>query len=278
MPHTWSITLRFILLFTVASAGLVLFAVAASYWIVIQHVNHDNDRYIMDKLAAIRADMIADYGPESLGRELNTIRAADKVYAVRVIDSSGKVVAESPNMRRLLPIEVFPKGLSVPGQRPATALYHARNNKTFALATAIADLGGRTLTLQLAQERTHDERFAAHYAGLLGGMLGCAILTCAGVATLVTRRSLRPLKHLAESIGRIGATHLDERVPMNGWPDELQPLATGFNRMLGRLEESFTRLSQFSADLAHEVRTPIAILRGEAEGALTKLRTPEKYR
>ena len=48
--------------------------------------------------------------------------------------------------------------------------------------------------------------------------------------------------------------------------------------MLARLEDSFTRLSQFSADLAHELRTPIAILRGEAEGALTKPRTAEQYR
>ena len=65
---------------------------------------------------------------------------------------------------------------------------------------------------------------------------------------------------------------------MGGWPDELQPLALGFNKMLGRLEDSFTRLSQFSADLAHELRTPIAILRGEAEGALMKPRTLEQYR
>jgi two-component system heavy metal sensor histidine kinase CusS len=65
---------------------------------------------------------------------------------------------------------------------------------------------------------------------------------------------------------------------VDGWPEELQPLAIGYNRMLGRLEDSFTRLSQFSADLAHELRTPIAILRGEAEGVLTKPRTADQYR
>lgn len=162
--------------------------------------------------------------------------------------------------------------------RPVTITYQTRNNKTFALVTADAEVGGQHLTLQLAQDRTHDERFIAHYAALLTGMLGCAVLTCAGIAALVTRRSLRPLKRLAEAVERVGATHFDERVPINGWPDELQPLATGFNKMLGRLEESFTRLSQFSADLAHELRTPIAILRGEAESALTKPRSSEQYR
>ena len=181
-------------------------------------------------------------------------------------------------MPRVLPIEVFPKTLSIPGQRPVTSIYHAANRKTFALVTATADVGRQRLTVQLAQERTHDERFTTRYAALLTGMLGCGVLTCAGVAMLVTRRTLRPLKRLRDSIERIGATRLEERVPVDGWPGELQPLALGFNNMLGRLEDSFTRLSQFSADLAHELRTPIAILRGEAEGALTQPRTVEQYR
>ncbi len=276
--RSWSITLRLVLLFTVAAALLLVLAMGAAYWTVVQHVVHDNDRYITEKLAAIRASIAADAGPESLSRELKIIRAADKTYAVRVIDSAGRVVAESPRMNVTLPIEVFPKNISARGLRPVTITYQTRNNKTFALVTADAEVGGQHLTLQLAQDRTHDERFIAHYAALLTGMLGCAVLTCAGIAALVTRRSLRPLKRLAEAVERVGATHFDERVPINGWPDELQPLATGFNKMLGRLEESFTRLSQFSADLAHELRTPIAILRGEAESALTKPRSSEQYR
>jgi two-component system heavy metal sensor histidine kinase CusS len=142
----------------------------------------------------------------------------------------------------------------------------------------MVNLGSQRLTVQLAQERTQDERFAAYHAALITLMLGCVIVTCAGVAILVTRRILLPLKRLAESIERTGATRLDERVPMGSWPEELQPLAIGFNKMLARLEDSFTRLSQFSADLAHELRTPMAILRGEAEGALIKPRTPEQYR
>ncbi|MEO8045497.1 MAG: heavy metal sensor histidine kinase [Spartobacteria bacterium] len=276
--RSWSIAIRLVLLFTVAAALLLVLAMGAAYWTVVQHVVHDNDRYITEKLAAIRADIAADAGPESLGRELKIIRAADKTYAVRVIDSAGHVVAETPRMNTILPPGIFPKDISLRGERPVTILYQGRNKKNFALVTAVSEVGGQQLTVQLAQDRTHDERFIAHYAALLTGMLGCAVLTCAGIASLVTRRGLRPLKRLTESVERVGATHLDERVPVDGWPEELQPLANGFNKMLGRLEESFTRLSQFSADLAHELRTPIAILRGEAEGALTKPRSNEQYR
>ncbi|HXA09210.1 MAG TPA: heavy metal sensor histidine kinase [Chthoniobacterales bacterium] len=276
--RSWSIAFRLVLLFTIAAAVLLLATMAASLFTVMKHVEHDNDRYLTDKLAALRADIASDAGPQSLANELKIIRAADKAYAVRVLNPAGKVVAESPSMERLLPMEVFPRSLWLPGQRPEPEIYYARNGKTFALVTSFADVGSQRLTVQLAQDRTHDEQFASRYGALLTGVLGCAVLTCAGVALLVTRRGLRPLKQLAESVERIGATHLDERVLVERWPDELQPLALGFNKMLGRLEDSFTRLSHFSADLAHELRTPIAILRGEAEGVLTKPRTPEQYR
>src|SRR5258708_38621135 len=80
------------------------------------------------------------------------------------------------------------------------------------------------------------------------------------------------------SVARMGPTNLKERVAPAGWPRELQPLALAFDDMLARLEVSFTRLSQFSADLAHELRTPIANILGEAQVALTRNRTADEHR
>jgi len=98
------------------------------------------------------------------------------------------------------------------------------------------------------------------------------------IAITVTRRGLRPLGEMTRSLERIGPTHLKERVAPAGWPRELQPLAVAFDEMLERLEDSYTRLSQFSADLAHELRTPIGNILGEAQVALTRDRTPDEYR
>jgi two-component system heavy metal sensor histidine kinase CusS len=83
---------------------------------------------------------------------------------------------------------------------------------------------------------------------------------------------------MARSLKSFGPKHLHERIPPDGWPRELRPLAVAFDEMFDRLEDSFTRLSQFSADLAHELRTPIANIRGESEVALTRARTAEEYR
>jgi two-component system heavy metal sensor histidine kinase CusS len=79
-------------------------------------------------------------------------------------------------------------------------------------------------------------------------------------------------------VGRVSSAHLNERLATVGWPSEIQPLAVAFDNMLARLEDSFTRLSQFSADLAHELRTPIANLLGEAQVGLSRARQPEEYR
>ena len=127
--RSWSIALRLVLLFTVGAALLLLMAMAAAYWTVTQHVLHDNDRYLSEKVAAIRADIAADAGPKSLNRELMIIRAADKTYAVRVMDSAGHVVAETPRMHQTLPIEVFPTAISVRGARPVTLTYRTQNGK-----------------------------------------------------------------------------------------------------------------------------------------------------
>jgi two-component system heavy metal sensor histidine kinase CusS len=83
---------------------------------------------------------------------------------------------------------------------------------------------------------------------------------------------------MKRSLERIGPTHLNERVASANWPRELQPMAIAFDEMLKRLDDSFTRLSQFSADLAHELRTPIANMLGEAQVALSRDRGSAEYR
>jgi two-component system heavy metal sensor histidine kinase CusS len=134
------------------------------------------------------------------------------------------------------------------------------------------------LTLQVAQDRSVDQEFSRTFAWLIAGVLVVGIAASALIARTVTKRGLQPLTALADSLKQIGPNRLHERLSAKSWPRELQPVARAFDEVLDRLEESFTRLSQFSADLAHELRTPIGNLRGEAEVALTRTRTPDEYR
>ncbi|MDB6113180.1 MAG: histidine kinase [Lacunisphaera sp.] len=109
-------------------------------------------------------------------------------------------------------------------------------------------------------------------------VLAGVLVISAGLAWLITRRALRPLAVLAESAARVQASRLNTRLDETDWPQELTVLAEEFDAMLGRLDSSFRRLVRFSSDLSHELRTPINNLRGEAEVALNRPRTPEEYR
>jgi len=110
-------------------------------------------------------------------------------------------------------------------------------------------------------------------------VIGLAIsaLISAGLGWLVARSGLKPVAQVTQVAASMSAGSLKERIPMDSVPRELELLVTAFNAMLGRLEESFARLSNFSADIAHELRTPISNLRTHTEVILTKKRAPEDY-
>ena len=129
----------------------------------------------------------------------------------------------------------------------------------------------------MAQDRSVDEQFEKQFGLLVAAVLLGGIFASTLIAITVTKRGLRPLSAMTRSLMRVGPKRLHERVPPADWPRELQPVAIAFDDMLDRLEDSFTRLSQFSADLAHELRTPLANIRGEAEVALTRPRSPNEY-
>ena len=151
--------------------------------------------------------------------------------------------------------------------------------KLFSLVAFNEESGGQLYTLQVAQDRSSDEQVERNFAllfiaVLFGGVAGLGFDCDHRYPTRVAAAPGNDASHSAES----GQTQLKERIGSAGWPRELQPLAIAFDEMLKRLDDSFTRLSQFSADLAHELRTPIANMLGEAQVALTRDRTAADYR
>jgi two-component system, OmpR family, heavy metal sensor histidine kinase CusS len=266
-----SIASQLVLLFTLAAAFLLCCGLGALYWIVVGHAFEEDNEVLADKLAAIRADLTAPGGIDVVTAQLKYVRAGERSpYWVRVLDSSNRTLAETPDMNAILPPSVF-----VAAENPKDFHTHGQ---LFSLLWSPVQTATDHFQIQVAQDRTADERFMKQFAALITAVLALGVAAAAIIAWSVTKRGLRPLGEMTRALQRVGPKQLHERVPTAGWPRELQPLALAFDDMLARLEDSFVRLSQFSADIAHELRTPIANIRGEAEVALNRLRSAEEYR
>jgi two-component system heavy metal sensor histidine kinase CusS len=273
-----SIATQLVLLFTLCATLLLSCGLGVFYWIVVRHAFEEDNAVLADRLAAIRTDLKQPDGINTVDRELKNRRAGESaVYWVRIIDPAGRVVTETPGMNRLLPPNIFtPPQTSISLSR-STKDYQ-KDAKLFSLVATNETVAGQPYILQVAQDRSADERFRKQFGALLALVVGLGFIASTLVAITVTKRGLRPLAEMRRALERVQPAHLSERIEPAQWPRELQPVVTAFDGMLDRLEDSFTRLSQFSADLAHELRTPIGNMLGEAQVALTRERSSEEYR
>ena len=126
--------------------------------------------------------------------------------------------------------------------------------------------------------------FAAHHAfmatfyEILWLAIAAGIVSTGLLGWIAARRGLAPIRDMTNIAQSITASRLHDRLPTAALPKELVDLAAAFNAMLSRLEDSFRRLSEFSSDLAHELRTPIASLMTQTHVALSRTRSAEEYR
>jgi len=134
------------------------------------------------------------------------------------------------------------------------------------------------LVVAVAVDITHHEHFMASFKRTLWLFVAIAAALAGILGWIAVRRGLAPLQTIRSGAAGITASRLDYRLAVDSAPVELGELAETLNDMLGRLEESFQRLKDFSTDLAHELRTPISNLMTETQVALTKARTADEYR
>jgi two-component system heavy metal sensor histidine kinase CusS len=145
--------------------------------------------------------------------------------------------------------------------------------------TVFAPVGDESAAwIEVLLDRSGDEYVLRAYRQRLFVVLALALALGCLFGYGVARSGLRPLTILGERIGKIDARSLDQRVGREGLPVEITTLAKSCDGMLERLEVAFRALAEVSADLAHEIRTPLHLLRQQAEVALTRTRTPEEYR
>jgi two-component system heavy metal sensor histidine kinase CusS len=284
LRHPWSITARLTWLYAGSTAIVLLLAAGYLHWGLTQSLAREDRALVAGKLQVLRL-MLREQpdNPAMLAGEIEHEASANELlkYYLRVLDARGRVLMETTGMSGLLPVHAFPVPAPLEDGAPPIVERSFLPGRSYLLTAgeaAVGAAGGERRILHVALDVAHNEKILADYRRKLFAVLALGVVFAAAAGALVTRTGLRPLRAIARTTRRISATRLDERVTAAHWPAELGELADAFDAMLDRLEESFNRLTEFSADIAHAMRNPINNLRGETEVALNRSRTPEEYR
>ena len=204
----------------------------------------------------------------SSAREYKTARRYEQFY-IRLLDERNTTLLMTPGMADQLDLaQLAGQTQSHPNR---TVAMKGRDGKSFRVIRALAPVGSPatgTDTLQIAVDVSQKEALLARYRFWFWAVLLATFIIFPLVGYQIARQGIRPVEEMATTARHISSTNLRERIQPEGYPFELASLAGTFNQMLDRLEESFERISRFSADIAHDLRTPVNNIRGEAEVAL----------
>jgi two-component system heavy metal sensor histidine kinase CusS len=280
----WSLAARLTAWYAASTFLLIVGVTAFLYWVLISNLDREDNEFLADKIHVLRK-LLHDRpdGISSLTRKAAEEQAAQRYTQVfiRIVDDRGQVILDTPGMDPDLHASLFHNPAATDAEPGAAREFETPSGKTFLIMPALARAGRsgeQTYTIHLAFDRTAEEQLLAGYRRGLWLVLAIGLVVSAFVGYRIARHGLRPVAEITGAARRIRSTTLNERIQASRFPAELSTLAATFNEMLDRLEESFQRLARFSADIAHELRTPVNNLRGEAEVALGKERTQEEYR
>ena len=269
--------------YVLSAFALILVATGLLYWVLVNGMYREDVNDLGDILQNATLLLRASNGGSAASpgfEPTRTARYRSDIY-VRVLDEDGRTLVETPGLASQLPAPTQAQLAAIRSRHGVSRQILSRRGEPF--LTLIAPIAapraaaGRQY-MQIAMDRAHDEFLLARYRERLWRILGVSLVLCSVVGYLIARGGMRPIEGISRTAERIRATTLHERISTGGLPDELRGLAETFNSMLDRLEQSFRHISQFSDDVAHELRTPINNLRGEIEVALGKARSAEEYR
>ncbi len=262
--------------------GIILCSFSAFLYLTLSRsLNQYMDakiKSIADFIASSYSSPYAKYG-QSLDRiieEATGMRPGGKF--IQVLDQKGKIGLKSGSLGRYqLPVSM-------------EALRNASKGVvTFETNRTIATSPIRIVTVPIIEDRRvtnivqvasslEDVEKALHMVLLI---VSITIPSALAVASLgghfLANQALRPVDEITNTARMITSHNLNQRIRIKKVKDELGRLAETFNEMISRLDQSFKKVRQFSADASHELKTPLTILKGEIEVALRRVRTPDEY-
>jgi signal transduction histidine kinase len=262
VPRFQSIISRIVVLHIVAVVITSILISLALSWLLGYATDNIHDKAMQEQADSVGRHLsVASDGdlqlklPSSL---LGIFSPGYGRYSYAVVDDRGHVLFSSLSDHGA----IFPADTRASG---VEFLQHDRGGATISGASVRKDIDGHTVWIQTGEDLANrdaitDDIAAAFYKNV--GWITLPILLALLVFDIaVFRRALRPLRQASEIAAGIGPARPGLRVPTDGIPREVRPLVSAFNLGLDRLEEGFRIQRDFTADAAHELRTPLSILR-----------------
>jgi two-component system heavy metal sensor histidine kinase CusS len=208
---------------------------------------------------------------------LDTIVLGNPAFLMRVVDNRGWMLTEHNPSHIAIPTlpvvgasDRITDGAIQQWREPGGAPVRG-------IAAAVPLHDGSRLVIIVAREMSDRVALLSQYRLTIAATIVSGMLVAIALGYLLIRASLRPVREIAKSAAGVTVHRLDTRIDMSRVPPELGGLALSLNAMLARIETGFQRLSQFVADLAHDLRTPVANMRGASEVVLARPRLPDEY-
>jgi heavy metal sensor kinase len=291
-----SVRVRLTLWYTSALALVLVALSLATYFILRRSTAHRADGNIAEISEAFLTTLQAEMKDEEGANEVKDAaqeamiehRFRDQIYVI--FDSRGQLLLTSSDS----PFTNSSPGLKtdeILASDSFRSLVNAASHESRVFQNVAGHRGGYRgyarhfqvkgdlYLLVVLQSRHSQQEMLEEIATTFEWAIPISLLLASAGGYFLARKSLAPVVGMSTQAGRISAANLHERLPVQNAKDELGHLASSFNSLLDRLDESFERQRRFMADASHELRTPVAILRGEADVALSREERPaEEYR
>ena len=272
-----SLTARLAALFAALTAGLLVLAAVLFVHMLERHFQELDEHELEGKTVLIRNALHDDTSLPGTER----IRALDRYFighesmGVLLRDDAGRVL-------HVIHPEHF-TAAQLEGERLAAGLadwmVDGLPHRGLEVEVALPGLEaqGTSIRALVALDLSHHVHFLesvrkATWAGVVGAALAAALF-----GWLAAQRGLAPLRRVTDTARKLSARQLAERLAIDDAPLEVRDHVEAFNGMLARLDTAFQRLGDYSADIAHELRTPVSNLMTQTQVALSRPRTPEAY-